>query len=122
MEEKVTLITTVKNEEISIGKFLDSILRQTKRPDEIIIVDAHSNDKTPEIIQKLKVKVQNYKLKFKTFRKKGNRSLGRNLAISKSSNDIAGLMRSIIHNDIKGRNFLCYLLLSCFKIAIAYND
>lgn len=49
---KVSLIFTVKNEEKSIKSLLDSILNQTKMPDEIIIVDGGSTDKTIEIIEK----------------------------------------------------------------------
>ena len=35
---KVSLITTVKNEEKSIRQFLDCILKQTRKPNEFIIV------------------------------------------------------------------------------------
>ncbi len=48
---KVSLCITTFNEEKSIGKLLDSISVQTRKPDEIIIVDGGSKDKTVEIIQ-----------------------------------------------------------------------
>ena len=48
---KVSLITTVKNEQATIKDFLDSILQQTRIPDEIIIVDGGSSDSTTDIIK-----------------------------------------------------------------------
>lgn len=44
----VSLITTVKNEEASIDAFLRSVLAQTRPPDEIVIVDGGSTDRTLE--------------------------------------------------------------------------
>lgn len=77
---KVSLIFTVKNEEKSIKSLLDSILNQTKIPDEIIIVDGGSSDKTVKIIK-------NYKHLFpiKLIIKKGaNVPEGRNIGILNS--------------------------------------
>lgn len=42
----VSLVTTVKNEERSIDSFLDSVFRQSRLPDEVIVVDGGSNDRT----------------------------------------------------------------------------
>jgi len=53
---KISLICTVLNEQKSMGAFLDSIEIQTKKPDEIVIVDGGSNDKTVEIIKNYKKK------------------------------------------------------------------
>ncbi len=76
---KVSLITTVLNEEGNINFFLESIKNQTKKPDEIIIVDADSKDKTPELIKEFFNKNKN--LNGKLLIKKGNRSIGRNIAV-----------------------------------------
>jgi glycosyltransferase involved in cell wall biosynthesis len=47
----VSLVITVYNEGKSIDKLLTSILDQTSRPKEFIIVDGGSNDSTPDRIQ-----------------------------------------------------------------------
>jgi len=51
---RTTLICTVLNEEKTIGKFLDSIASQSKFPNEIIIVDGGSEDKTVQKISEFK--------------------------------------------------------------------
>lgn len=80
--QKVSLIATIYNEEKSILSLLESIYIGTKIPDEFIIVDAFSKDKTLKIIENFKIK--NKHLNIKIFQKKGNRSIGRNYAISKA--------------------------------------
>ncbi|MCL4385863.1 MAG: glycosyltransferase [Cyanobacteria bacterium] len=81
-----TLICTVLNEEESIGEFIDSIANQSVLPSEVIIVDGGSKDKT---VIKINRKIKQYKkLNIKVFIKKGNRSMGRNEAIKKSSFEI----------------------------------
>lgn len=88
MEKKVTLITTVKNEERSIESFLESIKLQTRKPDEVVIADGGSTDNTLNIIQKLKFRSQSFRSKFKVIYRRGNRSVGRNAAIQVSSGNI----------------------------------
>lgn len=63
-------------------------MRQTKLPDELIIVDGSSKDNT---LTKIKQYVQLFseaKSTIKVLIKKGNRSVGRNEAIKNTSNDI----------------------------------
>jgi glycosyltransferase involved in cell wall biosynthesis len=83
--KKISLIATILNEEENIKDFLESLINQTKKPDEIIIVDGGSEDKSFEILKKYSKK---YKF-LKVFQKKGfNISQGRNYAIRKSRNEI----------------------------------
>lgn len=82
---KISFIATVLNEEKNIDFFINSILNQTKKPDEIIIIDGGSKDKTYEILKKYAKKNK----KLKIFQKKGvNIAKGRNIAISKAKGDI----------------------------------
>lgn len=47
---KVSVIVPVRDEEHSIRELLDSLLNQTRPPDEIVITDGGSRDATPQII------------------------------------------------------------------------
>jgi glycosyltransferase involved in cell wall biosynthesis len=82
---KTSIISTVKNEEKNIRKFVDSLLNQTKKPDEIIIVDGGSTDNTYQILKKYAKENKEIKL----YQKNGvNIAKGRNIAINKSKNNI----------------------------------
>ena len=70
---KISLITTLYNEEITIAIFLNSIFQQTKLPDEIIIVDGGSSDATVERIKKHKSSSKAKKIKITVLTKKGNK-------------------------------------------------
>jgi glycosyltransferase involved in cell wall biosynthesis len=48
---KVSVIVPVRDEEQSIRELLDSLLLQTRPPDEIVITDGGSVDATPQIIE-----------------------------------------------------------------------
>jgi glycosyltransferase involved in cell wall biosynthesis len=77
---KTSFIATVLNEEASIDTFVQSILHQSKKVDEIIIVDGGSKDET---LEKLKTH-----RKVTVLSKKGNRSKGRNFGIEHTKGDI----------------------------------
>jgi glycosyltransferase involved in cell wall biosynthesis len=85
---KTSLVCTVLNEEKTINSFLESVFNQSKLPDEIIITDGGSTDNTISEISSFifpqRKNVPNIKLLFKN----GNRSVGRNEAIKKSTGDI----------------------------------
>lgn len=82
-EIKVTLICTVYNEGESIRNLLESILEQTKLPDEVIIVDGGSTDQTTEIIQEYADKYNWIKL---IIEDGANIAEGRNTAVKNASN------------------------------------
>ena len=78
-----SIVATVRNEKDTIVAFIDSLLKQSARPAEIIIVDGESTDGTREILE--------------DYAKRGeivmisedcNIAEGRNLGIGKSSNDL----------------------------------
>ena len=81
---RVSLICTVLNEGESIGRLLDSLVAQTRRPDEVIVVDGGSSDGTADIIRSyadlLPVRV--------LVEPGANISRGRNLAIAAAVGEI----------------------------------
>jgi len=78
---KTSFVATILNEESSVDVFVKSILSQSKKIGEIIIVDGSSTDKTLE-------KLNRYKNRIRIFKKNGNRSVGRNYGITKAKGDI----------------------------------
>ncbi len=82
---KISMISTVKNEEKNINKFILSIINQTRKPEELIIVDGGSKDKTCEILKEYSKKYS----WIKVYQLIGaNIAKGRNFAIEKSKGDI----------------------------------
>jgi len=76
----VALIATVRNEAAELPAFLDSILKQTRKPDFIVITSGKSDDETDEILQEFEDK--HYEDGFVWLPLDGgNRSFGRNEAI-----------------------------------------
>lgn len=83
----ISVIATVLNEGDNIATWLDSFLRQTRIPDEIIIVDGGSTDNTAQIIRRYAEK-----LPIKLIIKDGcNISEGRNIAIHHASYDVIAI-------------------------------
>lgn len=93
---KVSFICTILNEERAIGEFLDSLARQSREPDEIVVVDGGSVDGTVDRVEDRRrktedrrQKTENGGQKFIIIEKKGfNRSRGRNEAIKMATGDI----------------------------------
>ena len=83
---KFTVIVPVYNEKEGIHNFLDSLYSQTRKPDEIIIVDWWSTDWTYEILKK-EEKEWKIRLLRNTIRQ-WNIARSRNLAIKNSSYDL----------------------------------
>ena len=72
----ISIVITVKNEERYIADLLDSLIIQEK-PFEIIIVDAHSEDRTREIVEEYMKKYDFIHL----YEKGGSRGEGRNYGV-----------------------------------------
>ena len=85
---KISFIVTILNEKKNIGKFLRSVVDQSRKADEVIIVDGGSSDRSVAKIKSEKLKIKNYNGKFKIIIKRGNRSVGRNEAIKNAKNEI----------------------------------
>ena len=80
----ISLIATVYNEKDNLDQWLDGLLRQTKLPDELVIVDGGSSDVTWD---KLTRRAEENKL-IKVFQHPGNIAAGRNFAIQQAQGDI----------------------------------
>lgn len=82
---KISVIATVLNEKTNIKRVLNSIFKQTKEPDEIVIVDGGSKDQTYKILREYAKRHRSLKV----FQKKGaNIPEGRNVAIKKTKNNV----------------------------------
>ncbi len=77
---RIAVVITVLNEEKTIESLVNSLINQTIKPAEIIIVDGGSTDKTWEILKKKKGLL--------SFQISGNRSMGRNFGVSKAKSPI----------------------------------
>jgi len=84
---KVSVCITIFNEEKSIARLLDSLLVQTKKPDEIVIIDGGSKDKTIKIVKHYQKKERRIKL----ISEPGSLSHGRNVSIELARNDVVAL-------------------------------
>lgn len=84
---KASVVVTVKDEEESISHLLDGLFDQTKKVDEIVIVDGGSRDKTVSIIKHYQKRFG----KIKILEEKCSRSKGRNLGIEIARNEIIAL-------------------------------
>ncbi len=85
---EISFVATVFNEESTIGRFVKSLLSQSRMPDEIVIADGGSTDATVEVIKNYKSRIKKTGVRFKLLIKKGNRAVGRNEAIKNASNEI----------------------------------
>jgi glycosyltransferase involved in cell wall biosynthesis len=81
---KVSVVVTVLNEELTITKLIDSLLIQTSKADEIVIVDGGSTDKTIGIIKRYQKITKNIRLlQFRT-----SRAEARNIGVNASKCEI----------------------------------
>jgi len=83
---RVSLIATVLNEEASIGQWMASLAAQTRWPDEIVICDGGSQDRTVDIIRE---RGMAYGLPMTILVRPGsNIAQGRNAAIAQATGEI----------------------------------
>ena len=82
MEPLVSIVTPIYNGSSTIGKTIESVLNQTYKSFEMIIVDDLSTDNTVKIVKKYSNKDK--RIKLIALDKKGGASVARNKAISKA--------------------------------------
>lgn len=84
----VSVVITILNEEATITALLQSLKAQTKKPDEVIIIDAGSTDGTVNAVREFQRKSGRIRLLVKPG---ANRSLGRNIGIARAHGPIIAL-------------------------------
>lgn len=83
---QVSLIATLKDEADSIGAFLDGLLRQSRLPEEIVLVDGGSTDGTVAEIERVSTSAP---VPIRLIEAPGtNISEGRNVAVAEAANDV----------------------------------
>lgn len=81
---RVSIISTVLNEGEAIRRLMDSLVSQTRRPDEIVVVDGGSRDNTVAVMQEYAGR-----LPLRVLVEPGaNISRGRNVAIAAAAGDV----------------------------------
>lgn len=89
MTRRVAVICTVLNEEASVGKLLDSLAAQSRRPEEIVIVDGGSTDRTVALVEQYSAQFARQGLPLRLIVAPGSSiSTGRNRAIAASDAEI----------------------------------
>ncbi|MFA4669677.1 glycosyltransferase [Pyrococcus kukulkanii] len=99
---RVSIIATVKNEAETIEDLLNSILSQSYLPDEVIIVDGGSRDRTVEILDSYKRLFKKFGIRYEVIIENNvNISKGRNIAIKHANSEIIVSVDGgcILHED-----------------------
>ena len=90
---RVSVICTVLNEKDAIVRLLDSLVAQTRPPDEVVIVDGGSSDGTPAVVMsyagRLPLKLQEAR--------GANISRGRNLAVQRTTGEVIASTDAGVH-------------------------
>ena len=81
---RFSLVSTCYNERKSFPRWKEDVLRQTRKPDEICIVDAASDDGTIELLRSWAGQDPRVRIEVK----KSNPAQGRNLAVAMSSGEV----------------------------------
>lgn len=81
----IAVVSTVWNEGRNISRLLDSLLAQSRKPDQIVIVDGGSTDGTVKVLESYAARSDNIKV---LVRPKTNISAGRNIAISAAASEV----------------------------------
>jgi glycosyltransferase involved in cell wall biosynthesis len=86
---RVSVICTVLNEGEAIRRLMDSLVAQTRQPDEVIIVDGGSRDNTAAVIREYASDSGTSRLPVRVLAEPGaNISRGRNVAIEAATGDL----------------------------------
>lgn len=82
---EISVICTVYNEGEQVRRLLDSLLEQSQLPDEIVIVDGGSTDRTQEILRHYEEKYDRIRV---IIQEGANIAEGRNIAVENTHNEV----------------------------------
>ncbi|KXK11100.1 MAG: putative glycosyl transferase [Microgenomates bacterium OLB23] len=102
--EKVSFVTTVKNDAAGTQMLFASLLQQQRLPDEVVVVDACSTDGTHKVLEDFEKKYKSHGIAYKIIRKACNRAAGRNMAIQAAAHTIIAVSDAgcvLQHNWLK---------------------
>ncbi len=108
---KISAVVPTYNNEDVIEECIESLLNQTRKFDEIIVVDDGSTDKTPEIIKRLPVKIIRAK--------HSERSHARNVGWKNTTGDFISIIES---DSVYDRNWLENIMKKLKNGAYIVND
>lgn len=115
---KVSIITVVYNNEKTISSAITSVLAQTYKNIEYIIVDGNSTDKTKDVIE-------NYRSGIQKYISENDAGIydAMNKGIKQASGDIIGILNSDdIYNDDSVISDIVKLFVNNEKLNIVYGD
>jgi glycosyltransferase involved in cell wall biosynthesis len=92
----ISLVVPVRDEESSIGALIESISRQSRPPDEVVLVDGGSTDRTVELAEELTAGDPRYRVVRAGVATPGR---GRNVGISEAAHDWIALTDAGIRLD-----------------------
>jgi len=88
---RVSVVTTVKNEEATIGEYLSALAAQSRTPDEVVIVDGGSSDETVAAIRERHLSG----IAVEVIEEPGaNIARGRNIGIARASSEVIAVTDS----------------------------
>jgi glycosyltransferase involved in cell wall biosynthesis len=85
---RFSAIVITRNAEMYMRDCLDSLVHQSRKPDEVLVVDANSTDKTQAIVNEYSRKFDYVKL----LKHPGTRGEGRNYGVVKSTGDVVAFI------------------------------
>ncbi len=101
---QVSLVIPVRDEEATIRVLLDSLLDQTRRPDEVVITDGGSTDRTVEIIEAYARTIPRVRLIRTAGAFPGE---GRNLGVQAAAHDVIAFTDAGVRADSRWLEKLC---------------
>jgi len=121
---KVSILIPCFNEEKSIEKCVLSCLNQSRKPDQIVVVDDSSTDKTPDILARYRGQIKIVR----TLKRTGKKSSAQEYGLKFIEGDIfvvtdgdTVLHKNFIKNIIKGFNGSNIVAVSGYVKSIKYN-